>query len=177
MKFKYYLRGLGVGLIITTLILTVSNAIRGADGNTETQTEEQRQTVGSVIAYTTAADKNNTESSSADENGTQNITGESRSESSSEAQSREQTTQAQGETQEGATVTVRNDGVVVVVFKDVIYGTQAADILYEAGVISDRDDFVAYLTDSGYASRIRDGEYELTPGDSYENISRIITKS
>ena len=30
---------------------------------------------------------------------------------------------------------------------------------------------------SGYAVRIRDGEYSLKPGDSYETIARTITQS
>ena len=167
MKLKYYLRGLGAGLIITTLILTISNVIRNAGNNNSNPVQNERETVGSVIAYTTAADENNTDS---DNGGTKNS-----EESASGSQN--QTSEASSESQKNSTVSVRDDGVVVVVFRDVYYGTQAADILYEAGVISNRDAFVSYLSDSGYALRIRDGEYELTVGDSFENIARIITKS
>ncbi len=58
MKLKYYLRGFGIGMIVATVILTVSYNIRsseaGFEGNSQMQSQES---TGSIIAYTTAADK------------------------------------------------------------------------------------------------------------------------
>ena len=68
-------------------------------------------------------------------------------------------------------------GLVQIEFKGVGTASEAADILYSAGIIEDKLAFYTYMDISGYAVRIRDGEYSLKPGDSYETIARTITQS
>lgn len=181
MKLKYYMRGLGIGVIGTTIVMTITNNVRGV-ANT---TQQNQTTTSSVLAYTTAA---STESTSQDATEVGATTQESVATLSSEETSAEtkktstETTQAaEATTQERTqpqTSTSKNTGKSVdVVIKDVYYSSQAADILYKAGVITDKDGFVSYMKSSGYTTRIKEGVYSIEPGESFENIAKIITKS
>ena len=161
MKLKYHLRGLGIGFILTTIILMISNLfVNNNNGNNHVS--DNKETSGSVIAYTTQADENNSDKK--DEKKT-----ESAKDSTKESASQGTTQTETSYSKEGNTVTVK--------FENVIYGTAAAELLYKAGVIDDENSFAFYLQNSGYDAIIRDGLYQINIGDSYENIAKIITKS
>ena len=161
MKLKYHLRGLGIGFILTTIILMISNLfVNNNNGNNHVS--DNKETSGSVIAYTTQADENNSDKK--DEKKTESAK-ESTKESASQGTTQTETLYSK----EGNTVTVK--------FENVIYGTAAAELLYKAGVIDDENSFAFYLQNSGYDAIIRDGLYQINIGDSYENIAKIITKS
>lgn len=158
MKLKYHLRGLGIGFILTTIILMISNLfVNNNNGNNHVS--DNKETSGSVIAYTTQADENNSDKK--DEKKTEHA----KTESASQGTTQTETLYSK----EGNTVTVK--------FENVIYGTAAAELLYKAGVIDDENSFAFYLQNSGYDAIIRDGLYQINIGDSYENIAKIITKS
>lgn len=158
MKLKYHLRGLGIGFILTTIILMISNLfVNNNNGNNHVS--DNKETSGSVIAYTTQADENKTEHAKT----------ESAKDSTKESASQGTTQTETLYSKEGNTVTVK--------FENVIYGTAAAELLYKAGVIDDENSFAFYLQNSGYDAIIRDGLYQINIGDSYENIAKIITKS
>lgn len=52
-----------------------------------------------------------------------------------------------------------------------------AQELYENGMIEDASDFRSYVEDNGYAGKIRTGTYTITKGMTYEEITKLITKS
>lgn len=161
MKLKYHLRGLGIGFILATIILMISNLfVNNNNGNNHVS--DNKETSGSVIAYTTQADENNSDKK--DEKKTESAK-DSTKESASQGTTQTETLYSK----EGNTVTVK--------FENVIYGTAAAELLYKAGVIDDENSFAFYLQNSGYDAIIRDGLYQINIGDSYENIAKIITKS
>ena len=51
MKLKYYLRGAGIGIVATTLVFSIANAVSSANKRLVTGTE-QTSTESSVLAYT-----------------------------------------------------------------------------------------------------------------------------
>ena len=56
MKLKYHLRGPGIGFILTTIILMISNLfVNNNNGNNHVS--DNKETSGSVIAYTTVTIK------------------------------------------------------------------------------------------------------------------------
>ena len=166
MKLKYHLRGLGIGFILTTIILMISNLfVNNNNGNNHVSAN--KETSGSVIAYTTQADENNSDKK--DEKKTEHAKTESAKDSTKESASQGTTQTETLYSKEGNTVTIK--------FENVIYGTAAAELLYKAGVIDDENSFAFYLQNSGYDAIIRDGLYQINIGDSYENIAKIITKS
>lgn len=146
MNMKYYLRGLGIGLIITTLILTISHHISNPKEN-EGQTQPQT-TTGSVIAYT-KEDK-------------------TKEQEETTKQLEEQTTQQIENNHDNTEITIDIQGVY--------YGTDVSDLLYDAGVITDKQEFSDYLKEHGYDTMIREGSYTFTKGDTFENLAKIITR-
>ena len=51
MKLKYYLRGAGIGIVATTLVFSIANAVSSANKRLVTGTE-QTSTESSILAYT-----------------------------------------------------------------------------------------------------------------------------
>lgn len=165
MKLKYYLRGLGIGLIVTTILLTVSNSLRNTDAEYKAQ-PDQNETTGSVIAFTTAA-----QTQSETQSETQATTAAPVQPTTVSVPPAEPTTQ---ETEPEQTEPGRTATITV---KDVYYASQAADLLLDAGIIEDKKEFIQYMQDSGYATKIKEGIYEIQIGETYENIAKIITRT
>ena len=165
MNLKYYLRGLGIGLIMTTIILTVSNNVGSAsDKNSAVGPQSQQEPTsgsGSVIAF----DRQQTTEASS-ENITESVTEPVTN------KTEQSTTIADLPT----TAAPSDNSEVTVVIKNVYYGTQAADILYDAGLITDKSDFVQYLISSGYGTKIQEGVYSIPKGSDYEFICQTISR-
>lgn len=171
MKFRYYMRGFGAGLIVAAVVLLAAGKIEQNNSSLVSDNKET-QSSGSVIAFTTeSADNKEKETESVSETAGSETT-----------QSNEETTtaaQKETESQKPTASIVIGDGSgeVKIEFKGVGTASEAADILYSAGIIEDKMAFYTYMDISGYAVRIRDGEYSFKPGDSYETIARTITQS
>ena len=56
MKLRYYLSGLGSGIIIAVLIMLIADKVTAVNNNVNGSNVPQ-ETTGSVIAYTTQSDK------------------------------------------------------------------------------------------------------------------------
>ena len=165
MKFRYYIRGFGAGLIVAAAVLLIAGMIE-KNNNYIVSDNKETQSSGSVIAFTTESTDNK-------EKETQKATGKSDEETTTTVVARE--TESQRPT--ASIVIGDGSGLVQIEFKGVGTASEAADILYSAGIIEDKLAFYTYMDISGYAVRIRDGEYSLKPGDSYETIARTITQS
>jgi len=146
MNLKYYLRGLGMGLFVTTIVLTIAHNFSNSQADENDKT--QPSTTGSVIAYT------------------------------KEDKKEETTTQPTRETETAEQQSKQNvdENTVTIDFKEVSYGSEAAKALYDAGVISDQEEFENYLREHDYDTKIKDGIYTLTKGDTFENLAKTITK-
>lgn len=141
MNLKYYIRGLGAGLIIAAAALMISDAV-GTESDLGVNENQQQTTIAtSIIAYTTEAE-----------------------------------TTVEETTAQKATTADNVDNTVKISIHNVHYATQASDILLQAGVIEDANDFTEYLVNNGYSSKIREGEYDIQRGASYDVIAKIITQ-
>lgn len=172
MKFRYYIRGFGAGLIVAAAVLLIAGMIE-KNNNYIASDNKETQSSGSVIAFTT-------ESADNKEKETQKTTGKSDEETTQgNKETATAATERETESQRPTASIVIGDGSgeVKIEFKGVGTASEAADILYSAGIIEDKLAFYTYMDISGYAVRIRDGEYSLKPGDSYETIARTITQS
>ena len=168
MKFRYYIRGFGAGLIVAAAVLLIAGMIE-KNNNYIVSDNKETQSSGSVIAFTTESTDNK-------EKETQKATGKS-DEETTQVNKETTTTVVARERPTASIVIGDGSGLVQIEFKGVGTASEAADILYSAGIIEDKLAFYTYMDISGYAVRIRDGEYSLKPGDSYETIARTITQS
>ena len=159
MKLKYYLRGLGIGIIVTTIVLMISFS-----------SEEETLSDGEIIARAAqlgmimpgedteqpmdTEDRENTET----EQGTEQP-GDTQAE-----QGTEQPGDTQAESREPFRLVVNQGDVCSTVCEN----------LAMSGVIDDPEGLCRYLLEAGYASSIRVGTYEIPYGLSFEEITEIL---
>ncbi len=172
MKLRYYLSGLGSGIIIAVLIMLIADKVTAVNNNVNGSNVPQ-ETTGSVIAYTTQSDKDNE-------------TIQAESTEHSENKGNEDTTSADTAknsvvkaTDSSTTRYVSEEDKVIVNInpKNIKVAADISKILKNKGVIEDADAFTQYMATYGYSRIVQQGNFELIKGDSYENIARIITRS
>ncbi len=176
MKLKYYLRGLGIGIVVSTLILMITYNVKGKLTNSEII--KKAEALGMVMETTTpdalftdstTADDSNQETTTPEENTTENQTTEAPT--TQESTTPEPTTEAP--TQEST------DSVVTstLSIRGGMFSSAVAQALQSSGIIKDAGDFDRYLESNGYSERIMTGDYQVDSSMSYEQLAKIITKS
>ena len=195
MKLKYYLRGLGIGMIVTALILGISFSNRQeqtAQGMTDDQIRERAAELGMVDSseLTLAALQNGakqpTENATEDPVETQ---GQKETTEVAETTADLQETQTTAETATAPENTAEPETTIVP--ENTAETDQELDTgitiqrgddsgsvsrkLYEAGLVENAKAFDNYLCHNGYSRSINPGTYEIEPGTSEEEIAKIIT--
>lgn len=184
MKLKYYLRGLGIGMIVTALILGISFSNRQDQTSqimTDDQIRERAAELGMVdSSELTLAALQNSEKQPTE--GTPEETTQTQEQNNIEA---EPETTVPAETQ----ATVEPETTAEPEVTEAPQRTQTASItiqrgddsgsasrrLYEAGLVENAKAFDNYLCNNGYSRSINPGTYEIAPGTSEEEIAKIIT--
>ena len=183
MKLKYYLRGLGIGILVTALIMgfitkdnrpltdaeikaaaaelgmVESDSLRLAD-LPQDQTTEPAKEPETTTEATTESDVEPAE----EPEPTPEVMPEPAKEPEEASESAAETTQESG-TDISVTVSAGSGSRTV------------CNRLEEAGVITDAAEFDKYLCDQGYSKRICVGTFEIPADASWEEIAKIITRS
>lgn len=188
MKLKYYLRGLGIGIIVTTIVLTVSNAA-GGENLTDAEIIERAEALGMVMEESDGSrikdqiesTEEETQSTEAAEDAeeTQNSEETNQSEESEiaeEEQKTEETVSVETTSDNQETVTNQPDTTApyMLVVNAGAVCRELCDELQQNGVIDDSEGLRKYLGDNGYAKQICPGNYEIPYGSSYEEIAQIL---
>ena len=195
MKLKYYLRGLGIGMIVTALILGISFSNRQeqtAQGMTDDQIRECAAELGMVDSseLTLAALQNGAKQPT--ENATEDpVETQGQKETTEvaettadlqETQTTAETATAPENTAEPETATAPENTAEPDQELDTGITIQRGDDsgsvsrkLYEAGLVENAKAFDNYLCHNGYSRSINPGTYEIEPGTSEEEIAKIIT--
>ena len=202
MKLKYYLRGLGIGMIVTALILGISFSNRKDQTSqimTDDQIRERAAELGMVdsseltLAALQNSEKQPTEGTPEETTQTQeqnNIEAEPETTVPAETQAtvEPETTQESEATTEpektaGPETTAepevteapqRTQTTSITIQRGDDSGS-ASRRLYEAGLVENAKAFDNYLCNNGYSRSINPGTYEIAPGTSEEEIAKIIT--
>lgn len=190
MKLKYYLRGIGIGIIVTTIILTISFSGRKEEISDEeviaratqlgmvmqedepveeeTESTEQRETqVGDMSEPEETEDTQALESSGQEESGIQQPKQESISGQNDaiERDMSQNDTVSENESEMFRLIIQKGDVCRVVCEK-----------LAEGGVITDSEALRKYLFEIGYASNMSVGQYDIPYGASNQEIAEILEK-
>ena len=191
MKLKYYLRGLGIGIIVTTLELMVAfsgkkeklsdqeimqraeqlGMVMADEGQTETGTEEN---TGTEAQPETEQDVQNTEAGT-EENADENT--ENASEPETEPQTEAAAEPAAPEDTTGnvvGEVKQETSGEVAFTVKSGESSDTVAFNLYKAGLVDDATAFNRYMISKGYDSRLRTGDFKIRSGASYDEILKVL---
>lgn len=159
MKLKYYLRGLGIGIIVTTILLMIAFALHKPTMSDADIIARAKQ-LGMVMPEDEEPlqDTETTESTE--------VTAVPETEA---AQIEEQTTEAAANTEEPVaaapyTLVVNRGDVCRIVCEN----------LQANGVVDDAEAFRKFLGQKGFASSISVGSYSIPYGLDYEEIYQIL---
>lgn len=172
MKLKYFLRGLGAGIIFGALIMLAAYMTSGSYKVSDEEIIKRAKELGMVqgdnsIIATTAEEKEDktsedVKSTEPSEQSTKETT-ENTTETTTEATTEATTQSASGDT---VTISVRSG----------MGSYEVSVILKDAGIIEDASDFDAYLNANGYSTRIEVGEYICSPDMTYEQLAEMLLK-
>ena len=177
MKLKYYLRGLGIGMAVTALILGISFSGRqGQEAQTLTdeQIRERASELGMVDSseLTLAALQNSAQPQTTME---PEVTEESETMTEREATAEPETTTEPEATEEPELITAPEQSQTTITIKKGSDSGSVSRMFYEAGLVENAKAFDNYLCNNGYSRSINPGIYEIAPGTSEEEIAKIIT--
>ena len=204
MKLKYYLRGVGIGIIFATLVMTVSSFVHKNNltdeyiikeakklgmimkeddkgnnslfGNNDTETTEDSQ-----VEEDTQLNEDSQVAESESESESQVVVPETPSESEEPSESEapvesEAPSEPEKPSESETPSESESDAVeyVTVVVAKGDYARQVAEKVKAAGLIEDAEDFRKYMGNHGYASKLHPGSYKIPVGADYEEICKIL---
>lgn len=197
MKLKYYLRGLAVGILLTTIILTIANI--GNKPLSDAQIRQRALALGMVDSESMKLSdlQNETESSKAEstvpestaqESTVQESTVPESSETKSDVptstvpesvvpESKPAASSVESSVPESSSVSVSEPETTKPVTIQIKSGANSYTVskdLAAAGLVEDAKAYDDYLCKNGYAQKIHVGTYEIVPGMSYEEIAKMI---
>lgn len=166
MKIRFFLRGLGAGIVITALILCVSYRIHSPEQNVV----EQAKQLGMVFPEGTAAPlavSRQPKTSAAPQVSVQPVKPTYKSQTNGTAAADKKGKQVKSTPAQirGTRFTVRSG----------LLSSSVAREMMEAGIIKSDKVLDEYLEKSGFAREIQSGTYFIPAGSTYEEIARIIT--
>lgn len=189
MKLKYYLRGLGIGILVTALIMGFTT--RDSRPLTDAEIKAVAAELGMVESDSLRlADlqQDQTAEPAKEPEPTPEATPESSGEPAKESETTPEPeaipevtpelTEEPETASEAATETTQESGTDISVTVSAGSGSRTVcNRLEEAGVITDAAEFDKYLCDQGYSKRICVGTFEIPADASWEEIAKIITRS
>ena len=197
MKLKYYLRGLGIGMAVTALILGISFSGRqGQEAQTLTdeQIRERASELGMVdsseltLAALASSAAQTPEAAAEPEMTTEpeataepetttepEATAEPKMTTEPEATAEPEMTTEPEATEEPELTTAPEQSQTTITIKKGSDSGSVSRMLYEAGLVENAKAFDNYLCNNGYSRSINPGIYEIAPGTSEEEIAKIIT--
>lgn len=201
MKLKYYLRGLAVGILVTTIILAISFSQTKKELSDQEVINRAKQ-LGMVMADSGKIEDyredTQTETGQSEQGETEeNVTGDTQD----GAEDNEGVTGDNGTvTGDNGTVTGDNEGgigdneggtadngtgtedagsdtegkMVTFVISKGQFGRQISESLKKEGLVDDAEAFMKYLGETGKSEGILPGTYEIPMGSTYEEIVKIL---
>ncbi|MCI5953875.1 MAG: hypothetical protein PUI41_07690 [Lachnospiraceae bacterium] len=168
MKLRYYLRGLGIGIIVTALMMGI--ATRDNAPMTDAEIKAAAYALGMVDSNSIKLSDIRTTEEPGDNNEAENVEDTAGSSEAENVGDNTEDTGNSGENEEpGETVSIT--------IKSGSGSRTVCNQLKEAGLIEDAGAFDQYLVDNGYSRRICVGTYKIESGSDWEKIAKIITKT
>lgn len=186
MKLKYYLRGLGIGILVTAAITGISNKNARAEIIKEYEQKiqfENEDNYSTEEELASEADSKETQSFVTEDN--RNKEKESEINMAIESALEQEKQGAEGtdsnvqlKSEEYTDKEYLNDEQLVELTIVVEPGDSAGNVawkLYEAGVIADKEEFIVFLKQNGYDKTIRTGVKKIYMNDDWDTIGKKLT--
>lgn len=192
MRLKYYLRGLGLGIIFTCLMFMLFSNKTANNNTDQTDIYNQIDAATETLSNETGSGENNdtaNDASVTDDTDVQNDANVSDNLEAQNGQDTQNNPQAQDNaeaqnsadnqtddsniTGETGTDDVQ-DGYVTLVIEKGDIARDVAESLYEDGIIDDVESFRKYLGETGVSRTLHAGEYNIKVGSTYEEIVELL---
>ncbi len=172
MNLKYFLRGLGIGIVGTVIIFNIFGNKPEKEVLTDAEIIERAQTLGMVmedkkIEETLEQILNNQEEAKKQE------------EQEKEAEKNLAKEEEKQEQESVLPEPLREEETTVVSTITITKGmgsTQTAKALERVGVVEDAEAFNEYLCETGNSVKLRIGTYQIKGRPSYSELVKILTK-
>lgn len=196
MKLKYYMRGLGIGIVVTALLMGFAIS-KQKEPMTDEEIKQRALEMGMIAQDGVLADDlgdqmpeeiiaevsdNDAEAEMMSEAATTDeeiAVGEDETSAITDSVEEEETTEenkpADDETDEDAMEEVAVEGFVVITVSGGDGSRTVANKLQEAGLIEDAAAYDVFLCQNGYDKRIATGNHEIPMGATEEEIAKEIT--
>ncbi|MDY5102733.1 MAG: hypothetical protein SPE81_06510 [Agathobacter sp.] len=198
MKLKYYLRGIGIGMIVTTIILMIAFAVHKEQPLTDDEIRARALELGMVMAedipagdklsdsnkeidqtdgeQSTPVDASDKETSAPEEDvagAAKDKKTEGTKEVSDKGKDDQKTTTSDKTDQDEPETEVIEQVEITIVGGE--YSDAVCKKLKKAGVIDDVEAFNKYLSKKGYDNLIQPGTYVIPLGADYATVAKLIT--
>lgn len=194
MKLKYYLRGLGIGILITTIIFIIGIHVNQDQMFSDEEVIRRAKALGMVMDETDgktinelnkdkkqdSETKDQKDSQKEDSKESKNDNKDNQEQAKDDQTKHDQTkADAQSEkTQDSNTATTPKQTVEQV--RDQYpsrdeYSDTISQKLLDAGLIDDKAAFSKYINDTNVDNLIQPGTFTVPKGASYEEVAKILT--
>ena len=188
MRLKYYLRGLGLGIIFTCLMFMLFSNKTANNNTDQADIYNQIDAATETLSNGTGSDENNdtandaSVSDGADAQNDANVSDNSDAQNVRDTQNSPQAQDNTGTqdnadgtdaTDEAGTGDVQDEYVTLVIEQGDI-ARDVAESLYEDGIIDDVESFRKYLGETGVSKTLHAGEYNIKVGSTYEEIVELL---
>lgn len=203
MKLKYYLRGIGIGIIVTAIILSIVNGVSNSSNKmTNPQIVEKAKELGMVTkdeydivkqdlntaksdiddlkAELTKADTKEKKESDDGSNDSEETQADDKSTDESKAEKTDNKSSDEEKTNSSDKAKLTDPSQMA---KDISFtissgmgSEDVAKVLEQKGIIVSASEFNKYLVESGNANYLQIGEFKADEGESYDSIISKITK-
>ena len=169
MKLKYYLRGLGIGVFVSVIVMTVAFGNRKpmTDEEIKARAKELGMIENSVLADMNKEDVQDTEDIKEPEN-TQDTEDIKEPEDTQDTEDEED--------QKPQTPENPNEGTITITVVGGDNSWTVSKRMEEAGLIESAKDFDTHLCRYGYDKKISVGSYKIPVTATHEEMAKILTK-
>ena len=178
MKRKYFVRGLGVGILFGALIMFAAYMTSGKNRMSDEDVIKRAQELGMVkqSEYVLESDVTSQETT------TEEITTEATTEkatteapTTTEKATTEKTTTEKATTEASTTEKADTSTQTTVTISSGMSSEAIASALANTGLVDDASKFNSFLVANGYDMKLETGNFSLETGMSYEEIAKILT--
>lgn len=188
MKLKYYLRGLGIGILITTIIFIIGIHVNQDQMFSDEEVIRRAKALGMVMDETDGKtineldkDKKQDSESKDQKDSKKEDSKESKSDNKDkQEQAKDDQTKADAESEktQDSDATAAQKQTVEQVEISILPGEYSDTIsqkLLDAGLIDDKAAFSKYINDTNVDNLIQPGTFTVPKGASYEEVAKILT--
>ncbi len=179
MKRKYFVRGLGVGIVFGALIMFAAYMTSGKNRMSDEDIIKRAQELGMVkqSEYVLESDVTSEETTTETPT-TEKATGEVTTEAptiTEKATTEAPTTTEKATTEASTTEKADTSTQTTITISSGMSSEAIASALANAGLVDDASKFNSFLVANGYDMKLETGSFSLASGMSYEEIAKILT--